>query len=475
MKKIVFIVMAAFITLSAAAQKVSIKKGEIQVDGTPIAKIEKVKGKGLGSSEYVFSDLNGTVLFNADLVTKTPGGNLLPESILLLEAPNGTVKEFDKSNIKTSVTLSVERLMCDLVMNCGANLITPQGVDLEKVNEYFQTSDRCITTAFDNGIRETYREIKEEDAQAKKDDLKIDSNGSVWKGAVKIGTISMKKDDKDSKCKYAVWDKDKNLVGVTAIPYSGDIHSNTVQKPVLKDYTAITFDGQKLPMKAVFDATCASHIDDVANRLLKKLYYSGYKFDELSIIDMKNIAIEKAKANSKNVYDVQGYIIDKSGNKNEGLITIEFQSLDDIMGIPQGGVADLTNYGGFAKMRLDENRSKTYNAKDRITVFVGDRKFVGLPGLSILDGASLYEVIFEKEENLVLYSVNYDTYLLKMASQDKAKQFSYQGTFGNKKPETIKKEFDEYVKCSALIYSDYVMNTMEDLIKLVNDYVEKCR
>jgi len=469
MKKTLFIVMAAFITLSAAAQKVKIQKGEIRVDDKPVAKMEKVKG-----SEYAFSDLNGTLLFSADLVTKTPEGNLLPESILLLMAPNGNAKEFDKKKIKTSLTLSTEKIMCDYVMNCGANLITPQGVDLQKVNDYFQTPDRSITSAFDNEVRETAQKTKEEDAQATSDGLKIDSNGSIWKGANKIGTIVMRKDNKESKYKYVLMNKDMDFVGVTSVPYS-DYVRTPLQKPVQKDYMVVTFDGQKLPIQATFDGTNASAIDDVANRLLKKLYYAGYKFDELSINDMRNIAIEKAKANSKNVYDVQGYIIDKDGNKNEGLVTIEFQSLDDLMGKSQGGIVDLNNYGGSAKLKSADDKSKTYNAKDRITVFAGDRKFVGLPGASMLDGAKLYEVIFEREGNMVLYSVNYDEYLLKMENKDKTKQFSSQGMLGNKKPEKMQKEFDDYFNCPALIYSDYKTDTAEGLIQLVNDYVEKCK
>ena len=462
MKKTLFIVMAVFITFSAAAQKVKIKKGEIQVDNTSVAKMEKVKG-----SEYIFSDLNGVVLFNADLTTQTPEGNQLPESILLLTAPNGNVKEFDKKNIKTSITLSTEKLMCDYVMNCGADLITPQGVDLQKVNDYFQTSDRSITTAFDNEVREIVQKTKEEDAQATKDGLKIDSNGSVWKGSEKIGAIAMKKDDKASQYKYVVMNKDSEFIGGTSIPYPSDARSAMLQKPVLKDYTIVTFDGQQLSMQAQFDATRASHVDDVANRLLKKLYYGGYKFDELSINDLKNIAIEKAKANSKNIYDVQGYIIDKDGNKNEGLITIEFQSLDDLMGKSQGNIADLNNYGGSAKLKDDDGKSKTYNAKDRIIVFAGNKKFVGLPGSSMLDGAKLYEVISEVEGNQVLYSVNYDEYLLKMENKDKAKQFSSQ--------KKTQKEFEEYVNCQALTYSDYDTNTEEGLIQLINDYAKKCK
>jgi len=440
--KLFLLFVCCLIAIPATAQKVKIKKGEIQIDGTPVAKMEKVKGSG---SEYIFSDLNGTALFNANLVTQTPEGNPLPESILVLKAPNGNVKEFDKSKIKISFSLSMEKLMCDLVMNCGANLITTQGVDLQKVNEYFQTSDRSITAAFDNRVNGSVQETKEEDAQAAKDGLKIDSNGDVWKGANKIGKVTMKKDDKESTYKYVIIDKDLNPIGGVYIPYSGGAYS--LQKPVEKDYTAFTFDGQKLPMQATFNPISSSVVDDVANRLLKKLYYSGYKFDELSINDMKNIAIEKAKANSKNIYDVQGYIIDKDGNKNEGLITIEFQSLDDLIGKSGGKVVDLTNYGGSATLKSADGKSKTYNAKDRITVFAGDRKFVGLPGASMLDGAKLYEVIFEKEGNMVLYSVNYDEYLLKTENQDKAKQFSSQGIDEIESvSDSTKILFREYVK-----------------------------
>lgn len=38
-------------------------------------------------------------------------------------------------------------------------------------------------------------------------------------------------------------------------------------------------------------------------------------------------AEDDAKANSNNIYDVPGYVIDKDGNKKEGKITIEFESI----------------------------------------------------------------------------------------------------------------------------------------------------
>jgi hypothetical protein len=471
MKRTMLMVVIVLCALTASAQKVKIKKGEIQFDDTSVAKMEKMKDSNSG---YIFSDLNGMALFNADLSDKTPEGNPLPDRVLILTAPNGNGKEFLTKNIKVSFTLSNEKVMCDYVLNCGANLITPQGVDLEKVNEYFQTSDRSITSAIDEKMRPLRDEMKKEDVQAVADGIKIDSNGSIWKGANKIGTVACKNDTKTSEMKYVIMDKDGAFVGGTSIPnIVTDIHnSNTT--PALKSYTLITFDAQKLPFYAIFDSKKASIIDDVASRLLKKLYYSGYKFDELSVKDMAAIAIEKAKANSNNVYDVQGYVIDKTGTKIEGLVTIEFQSLTDLMGKSEGNIADLNNYGGSANLKTADGKSKNYNAKDRITVVAGDRKFVGLPGTTALDGAKLYEVVAEKDGNRVLYSVNYNEYLLKMANQDKAKLFNDNGLLGKKKPEKIQKEFDEYVGCPELNNADYQTGTKDGLIKVIEDYATKC-
>jgi hypothetical protein len=471
MKRTMLMVAVMLCVLAASAQKVKIKKGEIQLDGVSVAKMEKMKG--FMNFEYAFSDLNGTVLFNAVLSGTTPEGNPLPEQILILTAPNGNAKEFLAKNIKVSFTLSTEKTLCDYVLNCGANLITPQGVDLEKVNEYFQTSDRSFTSVIDDQMKLLRDEMKKEDLLAEADDLKIDHTGKIWKGTHSIGQIAAKNDPKTSEMKYVIMDKDGTFVGGTSIPpyVATGIGSSITPAPALKDYTIIIFDGQKIPFFATYDSRKASHIDDVANRLLKKLYYSGYKFDELSVNEMKNIALEKAKANSKNLYDIQGYVIDKVGNKIEGLMTIVFEAVEQSTGM----ILDLDNYGGSATLKTADGKSKNYNAKDRITVVAGDRKFVGLPATTALDGAKLYEVVAEKDGNMVLYSVNYDEFVLKMANQDKAKLFSEMGLLGKKKPEAIKKEFNEYVGCSELNNTDYQTGTKDGLIKLIEDFATKCK
>ncbi|GHT03415.1 hypothetical protein AGMMS49525_08440 [Bacteroidia bacterium] len=464
MKSTVLMVAMVLCAFTASAQKVKIKKGEIQFDGTSVAKMEKANG-GMNAG-YIFSDLNGTVLFNAGLSGKTPEGNPLADQILMLTAPNGNVKEFLTKDIKVSFTLSSEKLMCDYVLNCGANLITPQGVDLEKVNDYFQTSDRSITSAIDEQMKSMRDEMNKEDALLAAANIKIYSNGSVMKGSDKIGLFGLRNNTKTSEMQYVILDKNGDLIGSTNIAYPSASTTNLsrITTPVIEKYTLTTFDGQKLSYFAIFDSKKASVTDDVADRLLKKLYYAGYKFDELSVKEM-------AKEKSKNLYEVQGYVIDKNGDKIEGLVSIEFEPM-----IQSGGLMlDLTNYGGSAKLKISEDKTKTYNAKDRITVVAGDRKFVGFPGIEALDGAKLYEVVAEKAGNMVLYSVNYNVFLLKMANQDKVKLFSEDGVFVKKKPETMQKELDEYVGCPELNNEDYQLETKDGLIKLLEDYADKCK
>jgi hypothetical protein len=474
MKKILFILVAALVTFSAAAQKMKLKKGEIQLDGVSVAKVEKEKG--MLASACHFSDLNGTLLFTADLLTKTPAGNSLDFTVLTLTAPNGNVKEFDTRKINTGFSLSTTTIICDYVLHCGANLITPAGVDLQQVNDYFQTADRSITVAIDEKMQLLLEEITKEDKMAAADGLKIDSDKTIRKGTATIGRIEMRKVAKDGKYKYVIMDKNLEFVGGVSIPIPA---SEVSYKPTLAIYSLTTFDRQELPFYATFNPLKASSVDDVANRLLKKLYYSGYRLDEMTVKEMGNVSIEKAKANSKkNIYDVQGYIIDKDGNRNEGLVTIEYESLDELMGKTGGNIADITNYGGSARLKTAEGKTKPSNAKDKITVVAGDRKFVGLPSAVLLDGAKLYEVFAEKEGNTVLYLVTYDEYFLKLANQEKAKRFTSQNSFGNKKSEKLEKEFAEYMQCPALNFEDYdysTLTTFEGLQKLLDDYAAKCK
>ena len=493
MKKIVFIGLAAFITLSAAAQKVSIKKGEIQVDGTPVAKMEKVKGT---SSEYVFSDLNGTALFNADLVKQTPEGNQMPESILMLKAPNGTVKEFDTKNIKISLTLSTEKLMCDYVMNCGAGLITPQGVDLQKVDEYFQTSDRSITTAFDNELREVVRKTKEEDELANSVNLTVKRDGSIFANGKKIGSISVIKDENRVTCSY-------HIVECSGIPMAS-MDAKMTTKPNF--YKTKTYDGNVFSVFSEKGFSFLLDSDDNAKRMVRKLYYEGY-----TLGDMKGFFEEKKRAEkealiaaSGNIYQKQGYVITgKSKQKVEGLITLEFMPKSDALGKTESSINELNKYGnsvfvepivdgddGLGLLIIDDKKEWTvkndvrrFNAIDGVRVVVDDVQYLGVAGnligstgiTGVRHSSFFYKIIYEKDNNMILQEHKFGTVMLKLANQNKPIVGYTIDLLGKTREGKINAEFDEYINCQALTYSDYKTTTIEGLIKLVDDYVEKCK
>lgn len=65
--------------------------------------------------------------------------------------------------------------------------------------------------------------------------------------------------------------------------------------------------------------------------------------------------------------------------------------------------------------------------------------------------------------------------MLKLSNQSKAVYLGNKGGFGTRKPEKIKKIFDEYVSCPALDFSKYDTNTKEGLIQVLADYSSSCK
>ena len=65
-----FLFATMFASISFFAQEVKVKKGEIQIDGKSVAKIDKEK------NIYTISDLSGKSLFTATITNQTPLKNI---------------------------------------------------------------------------------------------------------------------------------------------------------------------------------------------------------------------------------------------------------------------------------------------------------------------------------------------------------------------------------------------------------------
>lgn len=90
--------------------------------------------------------------------------------------------------------------------------------------------------------------------------------------------------------------------------------------------------------------------------------------------------------------------------------------------------------------------------------------------------SQFFEIQAENNGSYVLNHVkNPQYYYLKLNNQSKAAYMGDKAGFGKRKPEKIKKIFDEYVSCPALDFSKYDTKTKEGLINVLNDYQSSCK
>jgi hypothetical protein len=488
MKSKILFVALMLVSILTFSQEVKVKKGEIQINGKSVAKIDKEK------TIYTISDLSGKALFTATITNQTPLKNVSSKNWLQLTGSNGVVRELELID-KTSFSFGMEKPITENLSLSNDPLLTASGIDEAKINSFFQTEDRSISKAEDD-VMEHDKEInRSEDALAANNKVLISSVGIISANNQKIGYIVRKSKGKDMVqefLSYTVLDINKILVA--QIDFSSYDRANVQSGLILK-----TFDGKSFPIKMANYTSAQLEYDELAPRVVKKLYANGYTLGDMKsmvqiagqenadAVDQQNKDIEdRAKADSKNIYGA-GYIIDKNGNKKEGTITMEFESISAKLG-KEKNITDITSYG-TSVLLTSNGKTETYKAKDGVKFCAGGRCFLGANGsedsgtgnssgsqLGAFGESLFFEILAEKDGNYVLNFVkNPQYYYLKLANQPKAIYLGDKAGFGTKKPEKIKKLFDEYVKCPALDFSKYDIKTKEGLVQVLSDYSSSCK
>ncbi|SEH29667.1 hypothetical protein [Chryseobacterium culicis] len=476
----IFVISTMLVGISVFSQEIKIKKGELLLDDKVVAKVEDK------NRVYRFSDMNDKFQFSAAIISPKTSGTQPDRGWIECIGANGNVKEIEFSD-NVTFTLSVGKLLVQNIM--ARDLITKDGIDEAKVNEFFLTADRSLSEKRNESTASQKADAKNEDDLGLSIDFKDNiknKNGEV------IGSITrVIVDPSQSKffgspmvhkfLEYRVFDFNRVLIAKLPCTDS-DINNEQVG---LKIYT---FDNKVIPMAAKngWDYTKPLSVDDIADRLVKKLYANGYSLGDMrpvfegieqekrDAVNQKNLKAEnQAKANSINIYNTPGYVIDKTGTKKEGNITIEFESLDAKMG-REKGMGDLTNYGGSVTLNV-EGKNEFFKAKDGVKFCAGERCFIGVAGTDMF-GSKFTEILSENNGSYVLVNLrtpNY--YYLKLADQPKAAYLGENGDFGTRKPEKMKKIFDEYVNCPAMNFSNYDTTTKDGLIKILDDYQTSCK
>jgi len=371
MKMKLVIATAMLASISVFSQEIKIKKGELLLDNKAVAKVDD-KGR-----LYKFSDMNGKLQFDATVINGRTIGTQSDNGWVEYTGTNGHVKE--ANHTEGTFTLSMGKLIVQNAIAQG--LITKDGIDEAKVNEFFLTEDRSLSGARKNGIASQKTEAKNEDAIG----TSVDINGNIKndKGEI-IGFLTRAYIDAsqsqfsstammDKYLEYRVFDINKILIAKLQCSDS----DMTNEDKGLKIYT---YDNKEIPMTAKNGMNFQKLellpllVDKIADRMVKKLYANGYALGDMkpvfegmtkekndAINQKKQEAENNAKTNSKNIYNISGYVIDKTGAKKEGNITIEFESIDAKLG-REKGMGDLTNYGGTVTLNI-EGKNEFFKAK----------------------------------------------------------------------------------------------------------------
>ncbi len=264
----------------------------------------------------------------------------------------------------------------------------------------------------------------------------------------------------------------------------------------IKTYGVKTFDHNEF----TFTATRPYAQSDYAfvNELVANLFIQGYTLEHQAYY--KNQELQQAKVNdainrSINLYDVPGYLVEKSGKKTEGMITIWFEMLDtERTGrkLPEGG-ADFFGQRVILKKQLPRMNSmatKIYDADSGVHFCVSlngsEDCYYGLDvkgefmkklqnyGSMHGNNSYFYRLIAKENKIMLLQDpVELQKYVVKTDLQPKGQMLD------NRSNDKLSEKLADYLKdCKSL--SDQLrkeslnLKNQENLIQIISDY-SKCK
>lgn len=167
MKKNILTVIIVLISVFVFAQEIKIKKGQVLLDGKPIANIEsKIR-------DYKISNLDG----NTSIMAYTRVGN----PYVFIELRNEVTGKSNDMNFVKYSPFNISRSIIETLFSKG--LMTENGIDIEKVNAFLNGTP--------TGLAEKYGYVRPEVLAAEAEiansyQLSIDDNGTIFSRKVMI-------------------------------------------------------------------------------------------------------------------------------------------------------------------------------------------------------------------------------------------------------------------------------------------------
>jgi hypothetical protein len=498
MKRIVLTAMAVLISICAFAQKIKVEKGQVLLDGIPIAKVESPVIK-----EYKISNLDG----NNSIMAYMRIGN----PYTFIELKNEAINKSNEMNFVKYSPFNIDRSIIQTLFSKG--LMTANGIDIEKMNAFLNEAP--------TGLSEKYGYVKEEvlDAEAQianSYQLSIDDNGAIYSQKVMkenqaltansipavqrmdngsngiIGYIKVTLKDGVID-KYEITDLDNYLIGSWFV-YQGSV----LGYDKYLNQELITFDKKVFTVKQYGSFVPVNYSlskDDTAMNVVRKLIGNGYILQHqgsIAATEMRAEQIERSIANrkaailnSKNIYNKNGYVINEKGEKRIGTITAEFESTKDY----SNQITDIGVYGKTVVLKFTDEKGQgkkeIFKSKNGIRFCIEkegkEECYLGLKtigngmaaaesiGSLSFDSSNFYKILYENSGYLVLVNpIVPSDFIIKTPNQEK-------GLYNNNSSiEKVKKNITEYVKCDAFVFDNYDFKTLDGLIKVLEDYKKKC-
>ena len=428
---------------------------------------------------YTFSDLQNKPLVSVEYKTEPLpyGGNKVWFKFIDLTTNQSNDFETDMTNFSL---FNLEKDIVNTFSNGQYKLITSNGIDQAVVQEILQKEKRDIQAEYLNYVTEYQKTLDELTELVKSNGIYFDNKGIIYQNDIKIGQIlihptTFSVDD------YTLVENNNYKVG--------EWKGNTLEISDLKDIYRINFKEFENPLKD-------KNSRDVKNNKFFTLIVgfalkNGFtlntqlqtKTSNEERIDLQNKIIE-AKANSSNLYDVPGYLIDEKGNKVVGKLSINFENATSQ--VDKSNVESLPeNYGKsvFVKAFNEKGKEKSTRYKSNTGAkFCTDSGecYIGLKTIGnafnavgnimslSADFSYFYKILSDNKGYLILEDPGSNKLYLKIPQQEKALYL------GNSNDDKLEKNFNEYIKCN-LNFADFDLKTVDGLKTLIEKHQTTCK
>ncbi len=433
MRKTVLGFIASFMLLSAHAQDLKIKKGEVLLDGTPVALVKEAK------RVCDLSTPDGKKVFTFFITNKTKQGVSTPEDWLQFTSPEGAV--FELQNPKDRLVLSTTKYLVYKLLDSKPQLIAVDGIKKSTIDDLFEQGSRPFSAKWDSIYTIVKNMEKTDEEFTAQHPFSINNNGDIIINKEMVGKVFVNEPSL-GKRDYYVKDRVGNQVAEIKLESwnTSENFSNIT-----------TCDNRKLPFLQYKTAFKLSE-DEMVRRMVSKLLANGYalgdmteniklrlankaKADEQQAADEERQLVKEARDASVNIYNVPGKVVLADGTTHEGNITIVYESIEKKMGRGTSGILDL------------------------------DAPAMG----------SFFEVLFtDGKDNYILeHPLDKNELYLKLKDRKEAIYLGDKALLGTRSEKKRIKLTTEYLNKPSMDAAKYDTRTKEGLQQLIADYTEK--